>query len=100
MVQNLESDRCPERSHRQRPALHIARALVPVKFGSVPLDATELERKQRIEPVLSLNSSLLINTEGGSILRRIQANPGSVGCFVLKIWIVAGHVALQECALD
>jgi len=67
---------------------------------AVPLGATGRKRQHRIEPVQSLNGGLLIHTEDGSMLRRIQVQPDDVSRFGFEIRIVAGHIPLQTMRLQ
>ena len=73
---------------------------MPVVFKSVALGAARRKRQHRIEPIQRLNGSLLIDTEHGSMLRRVQVQPDNVSGFGFEIRIVAGHVALQAVRLQ
>ncbi len=73
---------------------------VPVVFKSMAFGAAGGKRQNRIEPIQCLNRRLLINTEHGGMLRRIQIQSDNVGGFGLEVRIVAGHIPLQPMRLQ
>src|SRR5258705_5267204 len=56
---------------------------VPVVFKSVALGAARRKRQHRIEPIQRLNGRLLIDTENGSMLWRLQVQARNVPSFGL-----------------
>src|ERR1700733_13125920 len=51
---------------------------MPVVFESMALGAAGRKRQNRIQPIQRLNGSLLIDTEHGSMLWRVQVQPDNV----------------------
>ena len=86
---------------RRRLAVHLARLHVercvqreramPVVFKSMPFHAAGRQGQHRIQTVQSLDCRLLVHTENGSVLRRIQIQPNDVCGFGLEVRIVAGQ---------
>src|ERR1700743_2614904 len=68
---------------------------VAVIFEAVALGAARRKRQDWIEPIQSLNGSLLIDAENRCMLRRVQIQADDVSRLALEIRIVAGHVPLQ-----
>ena len=73
---------------------------MPVVFESMTLGAAGRKGQNRIQPIQRLNGSLLIDTEHGSMLWRVQVQPDNVSRFGFEIRIVAGQVALQAVRLQ
>jgi hypothetical protein len=61
---------------------------VPEVFESVTFDTTGRERKHRIQPIESLDGSLLVNTEDRCVLGWIYVEPDDVGCLRLELRII------------
>ena len=73
---------------------------MPVVLEAVALGAAWRKRQNRIEPVQSLNSGLLIHTKDGRMLGWVKVQPDDVSCLSLEIGIVTGHVPLQAMRLQ
>ena len=55
-----------------------------VIFKPIAFDAAGGKRQDRVEPIECLNRRLLINTEHGGMLRRVQIQSDNVGGLVSK----------------
>jgi hypothetical protein len=73
---------------------------VPLIFKSMAFDAAGGKRQNRIESIKSLNRCLLINTEHGGMLRRIQIQPDNARGLSLEVWIIADQIPLQPMRLQ
>src|SRR4029077_6793312 len=73
---------------------------MPVVYKPMALGASWRKRQYRVQPVQSLNGGLLIDTEHGSMLRRIQIEPDDVSGFGFEIRVIAGHVTFQAVRLQ
>ena len=73
---------------------------VPEILKPVPLGASRREWQHRILAVQRLDRGLLIHTEHRRMRRRVQIQPNDVGGLLLKIRVVARHVAVQPLRLE
>ena len=68
---------------------------MPVVLKAVMFGAAWRERQDGIETIQGLNGGLLIDTEHGRVLGRVQIEAEDVGRFGFEIGIIAGHVAFE-----
>ena len=68
---------------------------VSVVLKAVTFGAAWRERQDGIQTIQGLNGGLLIDTEHGRVLGRVQIEAEDVGRFGFEIGIIAGHVAFQ-----
>src|ERR1700759_4443959 len=73
---------------------------VPVVFKSMAFDAAGGKRQNRAEPIKRLDRRLLIHTEHGGMLRRVQIQSDNVGGLRLEVRIIACHIPLQPMRLQ
>jgi len=66
----------------------------------VPLGASRREWQHRILAVERLDGRLLIHTEHRRMRRRVQIKPNDIGGLLLKVRVVARHVAVQPLRIE
>lgn len=78
-------------AERQRPVSGI--------FKTVPFRPSGRERQHGIQPIQRLDRGLLIDTEDGCMLGRIQIQPNDIRRLTLKVRIVRRHVPFEAMGL-
>ena len=73
---------------------------VPEVLKAVPLGASRRQWQHRILAVQRLDRRLLIHGEHRRMCRRVQIQPNDVGRFLLKVRVVARHVAIEPLRLE
>jgi hypothetical protein len=64
-------------------------------FKPMPFGFPRGERQNRIQSVEGLDSALFIDTEDRRVDRRLEVQANSVGDFLFKLRVIAGHVSPQ-----
>src|SRR6516162_11914163 len=73
---------------------------VTIVFETVAFQASGRQRQHRIEPVESLDGTLLVDAEHRRVLRRLEVQADNIGGLALEIRIVGSHVALDAMRLE
>ncbi len=90
--EHLAGARIERGVERKRP---VAEVLKAVAFG-----APGRQRQHRIQAIERLDCCLLIDTEDGSMLRRVQVEPDDVGGLAFERRVIGGHIALESMRLQ
>ena len=73
---------------------------MPVVLKTMPLGAAGRKWQYRIQTVKSLDGALLVNTEYSGVHGRFEIQPDDIGSLLLKLRIIAGHVAPRTVGLE
>ena len=92
LAKDLSAGRIQSRVERERS--------VPVVLKAVTLGPTRRKRQHRIQPIQSLDGGLLIDAEDRSVSGRFEVKADDRRRLVLKVGIIAGHVAPQTVRLQ
>src|SRR5215469_2052601 len=63
---------------------------MPAVLKAVAFGSPRRHREHGIEAVQCLYGGLLVHTEQGRVLRRVQVQANDIGSFVLKVGVIAG----------
>src|SRR6516164_2129383 len=67
---------------------------------AVPLGSARGERQNRVKSVECVDSALLVDTEHGSVGRRLKIQANDVGRLRFKLRVIAGHVLTHPMRLN